>query len=252
MPPPTKSSRSTGVIDRSAYGPFTMSFEVTDPPPACYISYEGLVFDWLREHKAAIIDAERQFQVSRLAIAGAIGWEALINIKPTRRYFMPSAVGTGKPHVRENYKVLPWMRRIPLPWLPGHVIVTDVEELGYLPVRTEAERIKILETFEGSATYIGAILSAVSDVCSEFGYQTRNDPKILTQFYQGDHSRSIQDLRDYLKTRTPGIPLLPGNEMPRWVDGHLDYLERAVGPPVIFPEYCTLIPPNILKPGGGK
>ena len=65
-----------------------VSFELKDAPFACVntslrvISLaEMRVLAWLQEHRHEITTAERRFRADRRAIAGAIAWEALQNVK---------------------------------------------------------------------------------------------------------------------------------------------------------------------------
>jgi hypothetical protein len=42
---------------------------------------EGQIFACLRAHSGEIVNAERTFRVTRLAISGAIAWEMLENVR---------------------------------------------------------------------------------------------------------------------------------------------------------------------------
>ena len=50
----------------------------------------------LTQHRAEIIAAERRFKVDRRAIAGAIAWEALINVRGRFTQIFGRGVGPGK------------------------------------------------------------------------------------------------------------------------------------------------------------
>src|SRR4051812_24709367 len=56
---------------------------------------EEQVFACLHAHRADIVEAEQRFQVSRVAIAGAIAWEMLENA----RTGSARSVGFGKVHL---------------------------------------------------------------------------------------------------------------------------------------------------------
>jgi hypothetical protein len=83
-----------------------VSYELSDAPRMCVqtsldeISLAQMrVLAWLTQHRAEIIAAERGFNIDRRAIAGAIAWEALMNVRGTLTQVFGRGVGPGKAHV---------------------------------------------------------------------------------------------------------------------------------------------------------
>ena len=96
----------------------------------------GWVREIARKDEDAEIEAgESQFMVDRRAIAGAIAWEALMNVRRSMR-----AYGPGKVHA--------WT------W-SGKTVAEEVEDKGDLPKKTNSEREELLATSAGSITSIG-------------------------------------------------------------------------------------------------
>jgi hypothetical protein len=190
-----------------------ISFELSDawdlPRPSGL--YGGMsqaqlqVLSWLQAHVSEIAAAEKRWKVDRRAIAAAIAWEALENVWPASR----RAVGPGKVHYESS-------------------VVEQVEEAGYLPKRSKAQRRALLETPSGAIEYIGAIMAGLADVAAQFGYNIRCNVPILTNEYQG---RDLEQWRAHLARRQAGAPLEPGNTMGIWSRENMAYLEIGVGPP---------------------
>jgi hypothetical protein len=190
-----------------------ISFELSDAwdlprptdPPAALTPAELQVMSWLQAHQHEIADVERRRHVDRRAIAAAIAWEALKNPLP----LSVRAVGPGKVHFRAN-------------------VVHEVEAAGYLPVRTDAQRMPILRTPAGAIEYIGAIMQAQADIAASIGWDTRRNVPILANEYQGS---DLSKWRAHLASKTPGAPLEVGNNMAIWAGQNIPYLEAAVGAP---------------------
>ena len=190
-----------------------ISFELSDAwnlprptdPPAGLTPAELQVLSWLQAHQHEVADVERRRHVDRRAIAAAIAWEALKNSWP----LSVRAVGPGKVHFRAN-------------------VVHEVEAEGYLPVRTDAQRMAILETPAGAIEYIGAIMQAQADIAASFGWDIRRNVPILTNEYQGS---DLSQWRAHLAAKTPGAPLEAANPMALWSGPNIPYLEAGVGAP---------------------
>lgn len=215
---------------------------------ACYVevrtSIAGLSFQelqvlaWLRQHQPKIIEIEARFGVDRRAIAGAIAWEMLKNVKLK---INPLSYGPGKIHriplSLSHWFTTTWTLVKGTYWEKDEGYGTaayEVEARGYLPKQTYKSRSALLSTGNGAIPYIGAIMRAFSDVSVKAGFGDLSDnPVILTNLYQG---RTISEFEEYLKTKPKGSPFAGGNTMDIWVGAHLDYLEDAVGAPAIQSE----------------
>jgi hypothetical protein len=200
-----------------------VSFEVG----ASYIPLDGglpglsdaqkQVFACLTDNRSLIVEAERKFGASRVAIAGAIAWEMLENV----RHWSPRSVGFGKVHLY-NYD---------LP--PTDTAAKQAEDAGYLPNKTYGERKLLLSTPPGAINYIAALMAAFADLAGRYGFaDIRDNPEILTNVYQ---SKDLADWEAHLKTKTPGTGFSGGNTMDIWVKGHLTFLIAAVGPSHVSP-----------------
>lgn len=204
-----------------------ISYELQDAPAECVpttlkvISFDEMrVLAWLQEHRDEIIAAEQKFNIDRRAIAGAIAFEALENIRGS---WTPSSVGPGKIHIHRGWK---WhFIYIPELW-NNDTVVKQAEEAGYLPKRTLDERKKDLSTPAGAIMAIAGIMAAGADIAAKRGYDIRWNPVILTNFYQG---ADLEEWKKHLASKKPSEPLKGGNPMDLWVSTHLQYLEDAVG-----------------------
>ncbi len=199
-----------------------VSFELKDAPFMCVSTSlsvislaEMRVLGWLREHRAEIVAAERRFRVDRRAIAGAIAWEALENVKP----WSLRAVGPAKPHL--------WDFSLH----PSNTLVKQVEDAGVLPKQSDAERRRLLQTPGGAITYIAGAMKAAADLTEAAGLGSiRCRPEILTNFWQGS---DLVKWRVHIAAKKLGKGFEPGNSMALWVASHLWYLEDAVGKPAL-------------------
>ena len=184
---------------------------------------EMQVLSALRARRSNIIGAERRFRVDRRAIAGAIAWEMLKNV----RRWSPRSAGWGKVHLY-NYS---WKGLVGV--MAGAVgvdtIAAETEEAGYLPKKTFPQRKAILETPEGSITYIAAIMAAIADIAGYAGFEDiRSNPIILCNVYQ---QHTLKSWEEYLRDKPAGSSFAAGNEMAIWVRSHLAFLEEGVGRP---------------------
>lgn len=191
---------------------------------------EKQVFACLNAHRAYIVNAERKFGVTRLAIAGAIAQEMLENVHTSSL----RAVGFGKVH---------WFN---LGWPPDRTAASQVEALGYLPQRSLTERKIVLMSPQGAIQYIAAIMAAIAEAAVRHGFaDLRDNPEILTNVYQG---LDLDQWEAHLAEKAPGTGFSGGNSMDIWVVHHLDFLTAAVGkskvpatPPIV---------PDLFVPGG--
>jgi hypothetical protein len=126
-----------------------ISIELGDAPPGK--DARSRVMGWLRLHRPDIESAAKRFNVAPEAIAGAISYEALVDVEPL--YFLGFArfTGPGKVHYKED--------RIG----EGDPVAKQVETLGYLPRRTVETRKLLLSTARWSTLYIAAIMRAFVD-----------------------------------------------------------------------------------------
>lgn len=196
-----------------------ISFELANAP--CAPTAKERVTLWLKQNKDRIVDAEKRFRVDRRAIAGAIAWEALVNVKSS--ITAPRAAGPGKVHFREYYYVL-----------EGNPIAKQVENGNYspsIPKKTMSERKALLETPSGAITYIAAIMNAYATEAAKAKYNIRNDAPILTTYFNGvEYGKDFKTFREFLVKKYPG-KLVPNPDMGTWVKNNINYLQNAVGSP---------------------
>ena len=221
----TAGNRAVGALlgDGSGVQRAGVSFELQEGPKMSVpTKIPGLnedqmvVLAWLREKQNLIVAAEAKYRVDRRAIAGAIAWEALENVRSAGI----TAVGPGKPHLLNRNKLLS------IGESSEDTFAKQVEDAGYLPKQTYDDRKKILETAAGSIEYIGAIMAASADIAGRYGYDIRCDPPILTQVY---NSKDIHTWEAHLKKKGSGGTLVPGVPMALWVRDNDAFLVDAVG-----------------------
>ena len=177
------------------------------------------VFAWLRLYTPQIAAAEKQFNVDRRAIAGAIAWEALQNISTHNPFSRWS--GPGKIHYKRGF----WEKNRNKP-----TVAQETEDAGYLPKqKSDDARGKYFEDPTHSIFYIAAIMRGGADAAEENGYIMSNRPDILADFYQ---AHNLGPWKAHLAAKR-GTPLVAGNEMAHWVNTHLGFLEDAVGKPEV-------------------
>jgi hypothetical protein len=201
-------------------GPEDVSFEIG----ASYIpiinaparnAAEGQVFACLNARRREIVDAEKTFGVTRLAIAGAIAWEMLENV----RTHSPRSVGYGKVHLYNYHFSSSWYE----------TAAKQAEDRGYIAPQSKEERKLLLATPEGAIRYIAAIMAAIADIAGRLGTRDiRFDPEILTNVYQ---SMDLKEWEAHLLAKPKNATLAGGNKMDRWVMSNLGFLIAAVGQP---------------------
>ncbi len=180
---------------------------------------EKQVFACLHAHRAYIVDAESDFGVSRLAIAGAIAWEMLEN----PRKWSPRSAGFGKVHLY-NY-------RFGFNPIDTDTAAKQAEDTGYVPAKTYDERKLLLSMPPSAIRYIAALMAAIADMAGRYGFDDiRDNPEILTNVYQ---SKDLKEWEDHLKAKPSGTAFAGGNKMDIWVKGHLKFLTAAVGGPKV-------------------
>lgn len=212
---------------RSSYAPVPTTLVGLNPA-------ELQVLAWLRAHQHLIANAEQRFRVDRRAIAGAIAWEMLENV--IRNPKTNLSVGEGKVHTYFGNRNAPvktaWsLMRVKLSiGDPGdNTSAKEVEDFGYLPPQTYANRVAILSTTDGAIAYIAAIMAAIADLAAQHGFDdVRSNPVILTNVYQG---RTLHSWDAALKAKVPGSGFGGGNPMDIWVAAHIAFLEDGVGRP---------------------
>jgi hypothetical protein len=227
-----------------------VSYELSDAPRMCVptslsvISLAQMkVLAWLEEHRSSIASAERRFRVDRRAIAGAIAWEALLNIHGRMTEIFGRGVGPGKAHL--------WDFRISgfaLQWTDD-TLVKQVEEADWLPqaerlpTQTYQSRKRLLETPEGAITYIAAAMNAAAHLATRAGFPSiRKRPEILANFWQ---SKDLRSWQQHLAAKPRGSDFRtgsdPNRDMDWWVSRNLRYLEDGVGKPQ-FPDDPPVVP----------
>ena len=207
--------RTTGPSDRPPWWPEStgISFELQDAwslpaPPDIQTELplpQTQVLSWLRRYQNLIIAAEKRWHVDRRAIAAAIAWEALENV----RTVSIRAAGPAKVHTNAD-------------------VVREVEAAGYLPRQTASARRELLKTPVGAITYVGAIMNAKARIAEALGFPSiRNRVDILTNEFQG---RSLQQWTDHLLEKKDTV-FVGENTMSSWAAQHLQYIELGVGTP---------------------
>jgi hypothetical protein len=188
------------------------TFELRGPEPPSREPEDAVVF-WLKLHKSEIERAEKTWRVSRLAIAGAIAWEALINPQA----FSPSSSSVAKIHLEG--------RRGHLSWLQG----LELTGLSDKSVRTRGQWRAFLANPENAIDILGRIFALIAAIAETKGWNLRNNPEILTHVY---HSRAPDQWLEIIKAKRPGegFGIQPGG-MGKWVDDHQTFLKLGVGEP---------------------
>ena len=205
--------RTTGPNNRPPWWPEStgISFELQDAwslpaPPDIQTELplpQTQVLSWLRGHQGLIIAAEKRWRVDRRAIAAAIAWEALVNVRTASI----RAVGPAKVHTNAD-------------------VVREVEAAGYLPRQTASARRELLKTPAGAIMYVGAIMNAKAQIAEALGFPSiRNRVDILTNEFQG---RSLQEWTDHLLEKKDTV-FVGENTMSSWAAQHIRYIELGVG-----------------------
>ena len=197
-----------------------VSAELSDSPTGP--SSEHRVKAWLRNHKDEIADLEAQFGVDRRAIAGAVAWEALQNVKSQAAMTFGRFLGAGKVHVKSSLLV-------PASIHTGENLPEESERAALLPKRTLAQREEIIK--KDSLPYIAAGMRLGSDIAEKHGLHIDSDPAMLTWFWNTSDAKKFED---HLAKKKRGEKLNPTAErMPRWVIENLAWIEDAVGKPAL-------------------
>jgi hypothetical protein len=210
-----------------------VSNELRDAPEMCVATRrktitldEMRVLAWLKSHAPEIVAVERKYNIDRRAIAGAIAWEALENVKHGTGVWP----GPGKVHAIGVTKILG--KAIPNPMKKS--VAEETEDAGYLPPRSGVrDRYNTLKSPSASIAYIAAIMRGGSDIAEENGFTMNDDPVALTEFYQ---AWDLERWRKHMQTKAPGTAIVGADRMSVWVRKNLDYLEDAVGKPSVRAE----------------
>jgi len=183
------------------------------------------VRQWLVDNASTIVSYAKATHVNRIAIAGAIAWEALQNVKPLSAGVVD---GPGKPHF----------------YVTDASAVENPKKYGYfLPYRTLLLRGIYLDTTNGAIQYIAAIMNAYAVDATSIGINLRglNAGGILASYYNGVTPNELgipltllnapQYFALRVRTLSPTNPLTPNATMGQWVSHNVAYLEEAVGTP---------------------
>lgn len=187
------------------------TFELRGPEPPSRVPRAAVAY-WLSLHKGDFAEAERRHSVSRIAIAGIIAWEALVNPQVASY----KAVGPGKMHLQGEPGQLSW---------PDVIEGTRrMKPLFSLPWR----RVEMAKP-DVAINYIAAALDVIAEIAERAGWNVRNNPEILGQVY---HGWTAEQWQAAMKAKAPGAPFLikPGM-IGKWTQDHSRYLESAVGAP---------------------
>ena len=183
---------------------------------------EQCVLAWLREFRNQIVEQEKLRKIDRRAIAGAVAWEALKNV----RRISVRALGPSKIHAFRH------------PILGGDdTIAKQVEDRGYMPSVSIGRRLELLKTPVGSIAYDGAIMAALADIAEKHNYYIRCNAPILTMVFQ---AWDLDQWEDKLSTKRADSPLKLDGTMGTWVKDHMEYLTEAVGEPEYVPLFCPI------------
>ena len=173
------------------------------------------VLAWLRDHKDAVLEAERRFRVDRRAIAAVIAWEAMLNIMRGGL----RGVGPGKMHVYDSK----WAGIVT--FLPkGDALPQQVEARGLVPrPASDDARVTLMTTPGGAMTYIAASMRAATDIAATYGFNIHHDlaalhvvlpglrPGDVGEARQGQEGLRLHEVRRRRPDRrvdrgTPGVP----------------------------------------------
>jgi hypothetical protein len=177
------------------------------------------VMSWLRLYGDEIQMQEILRGVDRRAIAGAIAWEALVNVRSSARLTRGSG-GPGKVHVQTSHG--PDTRS---------AAPAEVEERGLIAEATYEERLRLLGTPTGAIDYIGAIMQAMAQDAEMSGFDIWRDPAVLTWGY---HSKYVDTFRERMEEKVRAGETTfdtSHSDMAVWTVGNLHYLELCVGQP---------------------
>jgi len=185
------------------------SFELNDDAPPPDREPRAAVAFWLRNHSVEIAEAERRFHVTRIAIAGAIAWEALENPQPAS----VSSTSVGKMHLYADPPQISWPEAI--------------EAAGKMPKLTLEQRKVQMRNSRIGTFYIGGLLDIMCEDAEKRGFNLRGCPEVLGQLY---HSRKPGEWAKFISTK----PLneawaMPYGAMGEWIARNIPYLESAVG-----------------------
>ena len=210
-----------------------LSYELADAP--CANDVYTRVQLWFQLNLHYIEEAETRFSIDRRAIAGAIAWEAIENVRGSWTF---SSVGPGKVHTKRHF------------YSQSHsgTVADQVEDAGYLPKQSEENRDKLLAQTPGAIIYIAAIMKAGADIAYKEGnFDISKDPVVLSWFY---NSKDLPGWTELIKNKTPVSPFVTDeNKMSSWVKDNLAFLEKAVGKPKFASPYAkkSTSPPAIHR-----
>jgi hypothetical protein len=194
-----------------------LSYELADAPSSPNPKARARL--WLIQHRPEIEAAEARFKIDRRAIAGAIAWEAIENV---RLAWTPSSVGPGKVHIYRDLDKGDWLNE--------DTVAKQTEGAGYLPKQNLEGRKNILGTARGAITYIAAIMRAGADIAFEEGrFDIESDIEVLTWYY---NSIDLPRWRELIKAKQRGTSFNTSqNAMSVWTQANVGLLEAAVGKP---------------------
>ncbi len=199
---------------------FTPKMRAMDPNGATLEKPELRALTWLHNQRDIILEAEQQFHIDRRAIAAVIAWEATHNIMRSGL----RAIGPGKMHTYSN------MGAGVLPLPKGDALPQQLEQRGFLPVKSDDDRSMLLMGARGSITYIAAAMQAATNIAANYGYDISHNLVALTSFYQGYDLDSWKE--HMIKKQQKGEKdFLAADPIAMWAVAHVADLENTLGKP---------------------
>ncbi|MGD9573425.1 MAG: hypothetical protein AB7V62_16220 [Thermoleophilia bacterium] len=182
------------------------------------------VLKWLVAHKDLIAAAEARHRIDRRAIAGAIAWEALENVRGSLEMAAGRFEGPGKVHIREDRAGAAWIST-------GTIVAKEVEDAGILPAQTTEGRGKLLATPAGSIDYVAGTMRLGADIAAGLGFDITGRPDVLCFFFNAMDSAKWTARLEEKRRRDPADKdFRVGEPIGDWVTVNAPFLEKAVGP----------------------
>lgn len=210
-----------------------LSYELADAPPAGTPEQRVKLWMRLKKHERKILEAATRFNIDPRAIAAAIAWEALENIKPFTNSYLAGYQWCGDP----RWEKRPLLGPGKVHWINeqnpfAESAASEVEALGYLPAQDFCARWELLLTADGAIDYIAAIMNGFATPWDPY-FNIRCDPILLCKYYNGDISAdrdSIGELTALLAASPPTAPPVatPYGPMTQWVADNTQQFDEEV------------------------
>ena len=168
---------------------------------------------WLNENRAEIAREAAHWRVNPNAVAGVIAYEALEDPLPGQFARVFRFSGPGKVHYKEYFTS------------EGDPVAKQVEDVGYLPRLTEAQRQSRLSRSTGAIQYICAIMRYYSDIAASHHLAISENSGTLATLYSAWAPASY---RRYLQTDRGRRGLFSPNNVGQWVLANMPYIRNAL------------------------